>query len=49
MRYRENVAIDHLQETGTSLSESAVILVAMATGAGEKLSYTAIPEMQKNC
>ena len=37
VRDGEKVTIDHLYETGVGLSESVVILVAMATGLGETL------------
>ena len=44
MRYRGNVSIEHLQEIGVVLSESAIVLVALATGMGE--TRNAHPEMQ---
>ena len=37
VRYREKVTVDHLEEPGARLSESAVILVAMVTEMGETL------------
>ena len=46
MRDRENVTIDHLEETGVGLSESVVILIAMATGLGETL-HRSTPKCRK--
>ena len=37
VRGGEKVTLDHLLETGVGLSESAVVLVAMAVGLGETL------------